>query len=279
MTKRIIGMAIWLAAASMGQAQLQVKSMSFNIRLDVAADGENRWELRKEKVAALMNYYGADFIGAQEVQHHQLEYLRQQLPGYAHIGLGRDDGKTAGEYSCIFYRQDKFLLLQQATFWLSPTPQKPGLGWDAACNRVCTYGLFQSKATGQKCWVANTHLDHVGATARLESAKLITQTLQAINTEQHPVIITGDFNARPGTAPVQHMLTAFVNARSSSQQPAYGPEDTWQAFDFFKKPDGCIDYIFVSKDILVEQFATLTDSYNLKYPSDHFPILATLQIK
>ena len=161
-------------------AQQQIKVMSYNIRLDVASDGENRWDARKDKVAGLMNYYEADFIGGQEVQHHQLQYLLTQLTKYNYIGVGRDDGKEAGEYSCIFYNKEKFTVMQQATFWLSQTPDSVSFGWNAAYRRVCTYGLFQSKKTKQMLWVFNTHFDHIGDTARLESAKLIREQIENI---------------------------------------------------------------------------------------------------
>lgn len=260
-------------------AQPEIKVMSFNIRLDVASDGENRWDLRKEKVASLMNYYEADFIGSQEVQHHQLQYLLKHLGGYSHIGVARDDGKEEGEYSCIFFKKDKFTVLKQSTFWLSPTPDSVSFGWGAACRRVCTYGLFRSNQSGQRFWVLNTHFDHISKEARLESAKLIIQKVQELNNAGLPVILTGDFNSRPDDEPSQYILRHMLNSRAVSKL-VYGGPDTWNAFKFSAKPDGCIDYIFVSdhKKLRVMKFATLTDSYDMKYPSDHFPILATLKI-
>jgi endonuclease/exonuclease/phosphatase family metal-dependent hydrolase len=262
-------------------AQEEVKVMSYNIRLDVASDGENRWDARKDKVAALMNYYEADFIGEQEVQHHQLQYLSEQLKQYNHIGVGRDDGKEAGEYSCIFYNKEKFKLIQQSTFWLSQTPNSVSFGWNAACRRVCTYGLFQSKQTKQMLWVFNTHFDHLGDTARIESAKLITEKINQLTKEKgYPIAVTGDFNSKPDEAPAMYMNEHFQNARNISKEKPYGPADTWEAFEFNKKPNGCIDYIFISNDKrwTVKKFATITDSYDMKYPSDHFPILATLEL-
>jgi endonuclease/exonuclease/phosphatase family metal-dependent hydrolase len=260
-------------------AQAEVKVMSYNIRLDVKSDGENWWENRKDKVAGLMNYYEADFIGAQEVLHHQLNYLKEQLNGYDYIGAGRDDGKQAGEYSCIFYKTDKYTLIKQSTFWLSPTPDTPSKGWDAALNRVCSYGLFKHKKTKKLLWVFNTHFDHMGKTARLESAKLINQKIKELNKDNHPVIVTGDFNSKPEEEPAQYMQSRLQNSRSISKL-VYGPADTWNGFKFNQKPDGCIDYIFVShyKYLSVSKFATLTDSYDMKYPSDHFPVLATITI-
>lgn len=263
-------------------AQEEVKIMSFNIRLDVASDGENRWDARKEKVAGLMNYYEADFIGGQEVQYHQLQYLLDSLPRYRVIGVGRDDGKTAGEYSCIFYNNNTFEVVEQSTFWLSQTPDSVSMGWDAAYKRICTYGLFRSKKTEQLLWVFNTHLDHMGATARAESAKLIIQKIKTLTAgKKYPVVLTGDFNSKPTDLPVHHIQQFLKNSRDVSEQPAYGPPDTWNGFQFSKKPEGCIDYIFVSDDkrCTVKKFATLTDSYDLKYPSDHFPIIVTLQLK
>lgn len=260
-------------------AQLPIKVMSFNIRLDVASDGINRWDARKEKVAGLMQYYAADFIGGQEVQHHQLMYLKNALSQYDYIGVGRDDGKEDGEYSCIFYNKKNFTLVQDGTFWLSETPDSVSMGWDAACRRVCTYGLFKSNVTNQMLWVFNTHFDHMGVTARISSARLITEKIgQLTKSKKYPVIITGDFNSRPNEAPALYMTEHFANARNSSSEKAYGPADTWNGFSFDKTPDGCIDYIFVNADkkLEVKKFATITDSYEMKYPSDHFPIMATL---
>ena len=164
-----------------GFAQTDLKLMSYNIRLDVKSDGENWWEVRKDKVAGLINYYEPDFVGLQEVLHRQLVYLKDSLQGYDYIGVGRDDGKEAGEYSCIFYKKDLYTLVEQSTFWLSPTPDQPSKGWDAALNRVCTYGFFKSKKTKEIFWVFNTHFDHMGKQARLESAKLIVQKIAEKN--------------------------------------------------------------------------------------------------
>jgi len=257
----------------------EIKVMSYNIRLDVKSDGENQWNNRKEKVAALMNYYEADFIGGQEVQNHQLKYLLEKLDGYSYIGVGRDDGKEAGEYSCIFYKKDKYTVIRQSTFWLSPTPDSISKGWDAALNRVCTYGLFKDKKRKKSFWVFNTHFDHIGKAARLESAKLIIKKIQELNTGNLPVILTGDFNSKPDDEPIQYMITKMQNCRLTSKL-AYGPADTWNGFKFNEKPNGCIDYIFVSnyKYLHVTKFATLTDSYDMKYPSDHFPILTSIII-
>lgn len=277
--RKIIFSILIVAAPFFSKAQTEIKVMSFNIRLDVASDGENRWDARKDKVASLINYHEPDFMGGQEVQHHQLQYLSGILNGYGYIGVGRDDGKQEGEYSCIFYKKDKFDLIKQGTFWLSPTPDSVSFGWNAACRRICTYGLFRAKKTKQLVWVFNTHFDHISGLAREESARLIVKKIGEINTNNYPVIVTGDFNSRPLEAPARYMVQHMDDARAISRL-AYGGADTWNGFHFNKKPDGCIDYIFVTKDkrIAVSKFATLTDSYDMKYPSDHFPIMATITI-
>lgn len=253
--------------------------MSFNIRLDAASDGENRWDLRKNRVASLMQYYEPDFIGAQEVLHHQLTYLDSSLLQYSFIGVGRDDGKTLGEYSCIFYNQEKYIPIKQSTFWLAPKSDSVCMGWDAVCNRVCTYGLFKNKKTNQVVWVFNTHFDHVGKIARIESAKLILKKIKELNVKNDPVILLGDFNLRQGEEPIQKISSEMNNAREISKM-VYGNSDTWNAFKFKEKPNGAIDYIFLNKHnkLVVEKFATITDSYDLKYPSDHFPVMATITL-
>lgn len=260
-------------------AQEEIKAMSYNIRLDIASDGDNRWDIRKDKVASLMNYYEADFIGMQEVLLNQLKYLQQQLNKYNYIGVGRDDGKEVGEYSCIFYRKEKFDLIRQSTFWLSPTPDSPSKAWDAAYKRVCTYGLFRDKKTKLQFWVFNTHFDHVGKTARLESAKLIIERIHELNNKNYPVILMGDFNSKPEEPPVEYIMANMYNSRAISKM-IHGPADTWNAFKFHEKPNGCIDYVFVSKGkgISVSKFITITDSYDLRYPSDHLPVMATILI-
>lgn len=255
-------------------AQTNAVVMTYNIRLNVKSDGENWWENRKDKVAALMNYYEADFIGAQEVQQEQLEYLLNTLPHYSSVGVGRDDGKTAGEYSCILYNNKKYKPVQQSTFWLSQTPDKVSMGWNAVCNRVCTYGLFEHIKTKKKLWVINTHFDHVGDTARIESAKLIIERIKELTAKQnYPVVFTGDLNAQPTDEPVQYISKHLNNTRMISAMAPYGPAATWNAFKFGEVPKGWIDHVFVSKSISVQKYAVLTDSYDKKYPSDHFPVL------
>lgn len=260
-------------------AQTTITAMSYNIRLDVKSDGDNQWDNRKQRLATLLNFYEADFIGLQEVLHRQLVYLKDSLKNYTSIGVARDDGKETGEYSNIFYKHEKYMLLQQSTFWLSPMPDTPSKGWDAALNRVCTYGLFKNKKTKQQVWVFNTHFDHIGKTARLESAKLIIKKINELNTKNFPVILMGDFNSKPEDEPAQYIMSKMQNCRNNSQL-VHGNAETFNAFKFLEKPSVNIDYIFVPRqsNISVAKFATLTDSYDMKYISDHFPVYAEIKI-
>ena len=260
------------------QAQATYNIMSYNIRLDVASDGVNRWDVRKERLATLIKYYEPDLFGLQEVLNHQYEYLNESLNQYRSFGAGRDDGKNKGERSCIYYKKDKFTLLQQHTFWLSSTPYKVSKGWDAALERVCTYGLFQDKKTKKKFWMFNTHFDHIGKEARLESAKLIVQKINEVNTKNFPVFVTGDFNSKDDEPPAQYMSSKLTDCFTNATL-AHGNGDTWNAFKFLEIPKGRIDYVFTNLKSGIKKFATITDSYELKYISDHFPIMATIEIK
>jgi endonuclease/exonuclease/phosphatase family metal-dependent hydrolase len=271
---------LFSATAIFSQTQLSV--MSYNIRYDAPNDGENLWDIRKEKLSALMAYYNVDFIGTQEVQHHQLEYILQKLPTHSYIGVARTDGKKDGEYSAILYNKERWKSVKQKTFWLSPTPSVPSKGWDAAYERICTIGLFECKKTRRSIWVLNTHFDHIGKEARFNSAKMIVEEIKELKSiKNYPVIFMGDLNARPDENTIVLLNQYLKDARLVSELPAYGPEDTWNAFQFSKKPDGRIDYIFIKENpsVKVKRFATIDDFYDFKYPSDHLPVLAHIQIK
>ena len=263
---------------SSASRQADLRVMTFNIRLNTPSDGATQWPLRKEIAASMIRFHKADIAGLQEGLKDQVDDLTTLLPEYQWFGVGRDDGKEAGEFMAVFYRKDRLEVLQQSTFWLSPTPDIPSKGWDAALNRVCSYGLFKNNKTKQLIWVLNTHFDHMGKVARLESAKLIIKKISELNTQHYPVIVSGDFNTRPGDEPAQYMRANMRNSRIISRL-AYGAADTWNGFKFNEKPEGCIDYIFVSDDkrVSVSKFATITDSYDMKYPSDHFPVCVDIR--
>ncbi|ULQ50617.1 endonuclease/exonuclease/phosphatase family protein [Flavihumibacter fluvii] len=256
--------------------------MSYNMRYDNPDDGENRWEIRRESLAGLLQFHAPDFIGTQELLDHQLEFILSKLPDYGKVGVARIDGKKKGEYACILFNSRSFKVIEQHDFWLSQYPDSIGLrGWDADQERICSYGLFEDRKSRQRFWVFNTHFDHIGAEARLQSARLIWQKMTEINAQKKlPVFLMGDFNSRPNEAPAQYLSEKMNNARTNSAL-VYGPEKTFNDFNFSAPLKSCIDYIFTSKDprITIRKFATLTDSYDMKYPSDHLPVIADILIQ
>lgn len=250
---------------------------TFNIRFDNAGDEGNLWKDRSPHVAALIQFHQIGLFGTQEGLEHQIEELSEMLD-FEYLGVGRDDGAKAGEFTAILFDPTKYELLDQGTFWLSPTPEKPSKGWDAALNRICSWGKFKSKE-GDTFFTFNIHYDHIGQQAREESSKLVIKKIGEINSENLPVILLGDFNVTPEN-PAYTTITkskGWKDARLISEIPAYGPQGTFTAFDWEKMPEGIIDHIFVHGDVKVIRHGILTDNYGKKYPSDHFPVLVEIE--
>lgn len=254
-----------------------LKVMSYNIKYDNPSDTANNWENRKEFLISQLHYYAADVFGTQEGLHNQLEDIKSALPRYDYVGVGRDNGNTEGEYSAIFYDTEQVELLEDGTFWLSPTPDKPSKGWDAALNRICTYALFKDKDSNEIFWVFNTHFDHKGDLARLESSKLILHKIKEINTENRGVVLTGDFNLTDDQQGIKVITKHMTDTHLKAGKNAFGPTGTFNGFHFEKPVTKRIDYVFVSKGgFKVLKSGILSDSKNCKYPSDHFPVLVDL---
>ena len=254
-----------------------VKIMTYNIRLALASDGENDWANRKEMFANQIRFYEPDFMGVQEALPGQVNFLDSSLKFYQHIGIGRD-GVNKGEASAIFYNYAKFKLIKSNTFWLSDTPDKVSKGWDASYIRICTYALFKDKKTKKKFWVFNTHLDNNGIVARAKGVELIIKKMNEVNTNNLPVIFTGDFNTTPETALISDLKKTMDDTKEVSTSKPFGPVGTFNGFEFNKPVTKKIDYIFISKGskITVKKFAVLSDSDNLRYPSDHLPVYVEL---
>lgn len=250
--------------------------MTYNIRLDHTGDGVNQWENRKADLVKQVLFYEPVIMGIQEGLPNQVTYLDEQLEGYAFVGVGREDGKDKGEFSAIYYKTKKVELVTQGTFWLSETPEKPSVGWDAALPRVCTYARFKLDKSEKQFWVFNTHFDHMGEQARLESMKLIHRKIIELNTETLPVILMGDLNAEPDKLPVIEMKKSLRDSRDAAEL-IFGPEATFNGFDFETIPTRLIDYIAVSPEWKVKKYAVLTDSKEKRYYSDHFAVLAELK--
>lgn len=251
---------------------------AYNLRMDTSSDGVNAWPNRKEDVKALIQYHEFDIIGTQEGFKHQLDDLLE-IPGFAYIGGGRDDGKDAGEHSAIVYKTERFQVLDSGDFWLSETPDKPGLGWDATCcNRIASWAKFKDKNTKKQFYVFNVHFDHQGVVARLESGKLMEQKVKEI-AKDAPVIMTGDFNSTPDTEQIKSLSSFLHDAYTVTKMPPYGPVGTSNGFRFTAPLKNRIDYVFVSDHFEVRKYAALSDSKEQRYPSDHLPVVAAVSFK
>lgn len=276
----LIGLAVPTALfAQTVEEKLNV--VSYNIRYDNPGDGDNRWSNRKDYAADFLKFYDVDICGAQEVLHNQLTDLLDRLPEFGYIGVGREDGKTKGEYAPIFYRKDRFTLIDSGNFWLAEDINAVGeKGWDAACERVATWGIFKSKSTGKEFFVLNTHLDHVGKIARHEGASLVLNQVNILS-KGLPAIVTGDFNATVDSDPIQVLVNEndprhIVDSRPIAEV-TYGPE--WTFHNFGRIPverRNLIDYIFIKGDLKVIRHGVLAEMKNELYLSDHCPIIGTL---
>lgn len=277
-TKNISTILFILFASFLFSQSIDV--MSFNIRLASVDDGENHWNIRKDKVKDLISYYEADFVGLQEAQKPQIDYLLENNSAYSFLGSPRTDEVNA-EFSCIFYVKNKYKVLEQNTFWLSENPEKSGKSWDAAYPRIVTYALFENIKTKKKVWVLNTHFDHVGVIARQKSAEIILEKIKTLQKKRNvPVVLTGDFNSVESDSWMKPLFENLQEARSNSVTKPYAEKATWNGFKFNEKPSEQIDFIFSSKNnTKVLKYRTIKDFYDYKYPSDHFPIVARIQLK
>jgi len=271
----LLFMILGLVYATKAQS---LSAMTYNIRYATSNDGDNQWEKRKDFLTDQISFYSPDIFGIQEGLQHQVDFIDRQLTTYDFIGVGRDDGDKKGEYCAIFYNREKLNLLGQSTFWLSTSPEKVSVGWDAAMERICTYGFFMEKETGAMFWVFNTHFDHIGEIARQNSSELIVQKIKEINKDNLPVILMGDFNLNDQSKAIKYLSSSLNDSRKISLKSPFGPFGTFTGFEFHEPVKDRIDYIFCSKEnIQVEKYAVLTDSKESKYASDHFPVFVEVK--
>ena len=270
--------ACFLCLTAMAQKEKAIRVATYNLRMDTPNDRDNAWPNRKENVKSLILYHDFDIFGTQEGFVHQLKDLCE-MPGYTYVGAGRDDGLSGGEHSAIFYKTNRFKLLESGNFWLSETPDLPGKGWDATCcNRICSWAKFKDANTKKTFFVFNVHFDHQGVVARRESGNLMVQKIKEIAGD-NPVIFTGDLNSTPETEQVQTIQTIMYDSYRVTAMPPYGPVGTFNGFQFNALLKDRIDYIFVSKHFSVSKYAVLTDALEQHYPSDHMPVVADVEIK
>lgn len=302
---------VWSALIMLRHSDMTAQEMpqaifnlaTYNIRNANSSDSlqGNIWSNRCNAITDIVRFHEFDIFGTQEGLRHQLERMKEQLPGYEYIGVGRDDGKTDGEHSAIFYNTNKFDLIDSGNFWLSQTPDRPSKGWDAACIRICTWGKFRHKMSGKEFLYFNLHADHVGKQARIESVKLIERKISEFG-ENLPTFLSGDFNVDQNNECYAKLLSdgIFTDAHNAAEF-VYEPNGTFNDW----KPNGFtksrIDHIFITNGIKVKKYGILTDTYRTlsnkedelkvadgyeadvfpaecRMPSDHFPVLTTVQL-
>ena len=280
MKKLIIFVSLLFLAMAYGKAEDKevLKIATFNLRMDTTCDGENAWFHRKDMVNDLIRFYGFDLFGTQEGFTHQLNDILR-LSDYRFIGVGRDDGKDAGEHCAIFYRSDRFKVLDQGDFWLSEHPEKPGRGWDGTCcNRICTWGKFEDLKNHKQFYFFNVHYEYEGDVARRESSNLMISRIKSIAGNQ-PVFLTGDFNAFPTEEPIRILNdSGFLNdSYKITKEAPFGPVCTYHGYDSTIKTEERLDYIWVTDSIQIDKYGVLTNTLYGHTPSDHFPVMVVAE--
>ena len=249
-----------------------LKVMSYNIRLGSANDGTNSWGLRYPATAEMIEDQMPDIFGVQEALASQIRFIEDNFVNYKSVGVGREDGKKDGEHMSIFWNKKTVSLLKWGTFWLSETPEKPSMGWDAACKRTATWALMKCKKTGKKFYYVNTHLDHKGVEAQKNGLKLIVDRIDDINPEGYPMILTGDFNITPDNPNLVELDSKMQSVRKVAEKT-----DNHDTFNGWGKGKGVIDYIYASGFSAYPEYQTVTKRYaDRKFVSDHYPICAIL---
>lgn len=267
-------------------AEKQFRVMTYNIRYagDEKIDGVNAWSKRKELVASMIRFNHADIIGVQEALISQLNDLTNMLDGYSWFGAARDDGSEKGEFSAVLFDVHRFKVIEQSTFWLSTSPDVPSKGWDAAFPRVVTWGKIKDLKTEEVFFVFNTHFDHIGETARINSAKLLKNKIAEI-ASNFPVILMGDFNTQDSTIAYEIVTSTsspspvLYDAQFISKTKHHGSHVTFNDFGRSIEQGNKIDFIFVNEEFDVLQHGVIDEVVDGQYPSDHMPVLAEIRIR
>ena len=302
---RKIFLAAVMAAFAFSVMAQELNVASFNIKCGTShgmgnVKGFNGWDDRKGLIFDLINFAAFDVFGAQEVRYGQLNDLVKALPDYAYIGVGRDDGKTKGEFCPVFYRRERFKLLDSGTFWLSATPETVSRGWDGGCNRVCSWGYFQDRATKAKFYFLNTHLDHKGPMAKTKGAELIVKFIEE-HCKGAQVIVTGDMNVYQDSEWYNIFAkSGYLKDTFNAARYRFAPSGTFSTFTPTRYSTNRIDHIFVSEDVEVSSYGVLTlhywrasedeNAYETRLPaniekrvvhllSDHYPVQVKLRLK
>ncbi len=297
----LCAVALFVSAACFGESA-NISIGTFNIKCAQTPDANN-WAQRSDSVKRLVRFHDFDVIGTQEGWLHQLDDIKSDDSIYEYVADPREDGEQKGETCAIFYKPSKYDLLLNGRFWLSETPSKPSMGWDARHKRICTWVKLRDKASKKIFFVFNVHLDNLGARARANSARLLVEKIKS-TAGKDPFFLVGDFNSSPSSEAILYLTTkGFIDAKNASRTPPYGPKETWHNYTCApveKQPDR-IDCILVSPGIEIERYGVLTDRLcdlikddsifgananskgarwsNIRTPSDHYPVLVKAVIK
>jgi endonuclease/exonuclease/phosphatase family metal-dependent hydrolase len=253
---------------------------TYNLRYANDFDSGNSWVNRAPVIESMIRFYDFDILGTQEGLAGMIDTLSGILPQYQRYGIGRDDGKDAGEHSAIYFKRDRFILLNHGDFWLSQTPDKPSLGWDATCcNRICSWVYLEDRKTKKNFYVFNCHFDYQKDLARKESSKLVLEKIKTI-AGGHPVLFMGDLNGGRQTPWYQMIARSGVltDSYTLAKYP-YAGNPSFQDFGKAISDSEIIDHIFVSHDFTVRRWGILSDTYHGKYLSDHFPVLTEVVLE
>ena len=248
--------------------------MSFNVRYGTAPDGDNDWDNRKDAACAMIRDQRPAVFGVQEALGFQLDYILEHCPGYACVGVGREDGAQEGEHMAVFYDTERIDLLKWGTYWLSETPDVPSLGWDAACRRTATWTYLYDNCAKRKFYFVNTHLDHVGQEARRNGLLLLVKRIGAMNPEGCPMVLTGDMNVYPDDPCLKELRDLMKDARQTATVT-----DTDQTYHAWGTVSGNppIDYVFYNGFAGCPEFKVIRQPYEgVRFISDHYPVMATL---
>lgn len=261
---------------------LPLRVMSYNIRIDTPSDGDHVWSRRRDHLYELLKFHKPDVIGIQEALDVQIADLEREFSAYLRLGVGRDSDCT-GEYAAIFFNRERLVEIESVTYWLSESPDVPGsVGWDAAHPRTSTVAKLADTKNGRRLYIVSTHFDHAGKIARENSAELVaTRTVAQASREALPLVLLADLNCSEGDPTYERFKrSGLQDARGVSLSTPYGPPDTYigPGFNVRFESTGRYDYIFVSKELQVWRFATLTDNYRGVCPSDHYPVVCDIEL-
>jgi endonuclease/exonuclease/phosphatase family metal-dependent hydrolase len=251
--------------------------MSFNIRYGTADDGENHWLKRREQLFALLREQRADVVGLQEALYAQIEEILEAVPGYAYVGVGRSDGRRAGEFAAILYRTARLQARRSDTFWLSDTPGVvKSMSWGNQIERICTWAYFEDRE-GPAFYAFNVHLDHLSQPSRERSVALLLSRIEARD-PRAPVVVTGDFNAGENNPAAVAMRESFRDS-FRALHPDAAEVGTFNGFAFGRTSGDKIDFVFVEPGVEVLDAAIVRTSRGGRYPSDHFPVTARIRLR